>query len=178
MRRTLAGVTDKPGSPATASFVQSGITAVLLILFLLFTDVNVPDEAGALVSTPELVPYVNAYGLLALIGTAMILIVQTITSFAVINYFWVKKVHTGNVFTTLIAPAIGALGMVYALYLLWSNRQFAAGLAADSIIFKLMPLYVLGTLGVGFAYALYVKSAKPEVYALIGRTTFEEAHER
>lgn len=178
VRNSLGAVNPKHGSPAVASFVQSGITAVLLILFLLFTDVHVPDDSGALVSTPELVPYVNAYGLLALIGTAMILIVQTITSFAVINYFWVKKVHTGNVFTTLIAPAIGALGMIYALYLLWSNRQFAAGLAADSIIFKLMPLYVLGTLGIGFAYALYVKSAKPEVYALIGRTTFEEAHER
>ena len=178
LRNTLGAVNAKHGSPAVASFVQSGITAILMVLFLLFTDVNVPDAAGNAVSTPELVPYVNAYGLLALIGTAMILIVQTITSFAVINYFWVKRVHTGGVFTTLIAPAIGALGMMYALYLLWSNREFAAGLAADSIIFKLMPLYVLGTLGLGFAYAFYVKKAKPDVFSMIGRTTLEEAHER
>lgn len=178
VRRTLGGVNQKHGSPAIASFVQSGITVVLLLMFLLFTDVKVPDASGAAVSTPELVPYVNAYGLLALIGTAMILIVQTITSVAVVNYFWVKKVQTGGVLSTLVAPIIGALGMIFALYLLWTNRDFAAGLAADSIIFKLMPVYVLGILVLGFVYALYVKSRKPEVYQMIGRTTLEEAHTR
>ena len=173
MRNTIGAVNHKHGSPAIASFVQSGITAVLCILFLVGTDVVVE---GA--STPELVPYVNVYGLLALIGTAMILIVQTITSFAVISFFWVKKVHKGNVLTTLVAPLIGAAGMLYALSLLWSNRQFAAGLAADSLVFKLMPYYVVGLLLLGLAYALYVKSSKPEVYEMIGRTTLEEAHER
>ncbi len=147
MRNTIGKVNAKHGSPAMASFVQTGITVVLLcLLFLLFTDVKVADEAGALVSTPDLVPYVNVYGVLALIGTAMVLIVQTITSVAVVWYFWVKKVHQGNVLTTLVAPIIGALGMLYALYLLWSNRQFAAGLAADSMVFQLMPYYIVGLL--------------------------------
>ncbi len=178
MRNSLGKVNSAHGSPATASFVQSGITALLCLLFLLFTDVKVKDEAGALISTPDLVPYVNVYGVLALIGTAMVLIVQTITSVAVVWYFWVKKVHSGNVLTTLVAPAIGALGMIYALYLLWDNRQFAAGLAADSKVFQFMPYYVIGLLVAGIGYALYVRSAKPEVYDLIGRTTIEEAHER
>ena len=74
-------------SPAVASWIQSGITALLMVLFFFFTAVSVPDAAGKLVNTPALVPYVNAYGLLALIGTAMILIVQTICSAAVIWYF-------------------------------------------------------------------------------------------
>lgn len=178
VRRTLGAVNVKHGSPAIASFVQSGITIVLCLAFLAFTDVLVPDADGALVSTPDLVPYVNVYGLLALIGTAMILIVQTITSFAVIWYFWVKKIHSGNAITTLIAPLVGAAGMLYALYLLWSNRNFAAGLAADSLVFQWMPYYVVGILVIGFVYALYVRSAKPEIYAEIGRTTVEEAHER
>ena len=130
MRNSLGKVNVKHGSPATASFVQSAITLILLVAFFLFTNVYVED-----VATPELVPYVNVYGLLALIGTALILIVQTITSIAVIWFFWVKKVHKGNVITTMIAPILGALGMVYVLSLLWTNRDFAAGLAADSLVF-------------------------------------------
>jgi amino acid transporter len=177
-RRTLGSVNTVHGSPAIASFVQSGITLLLCLLFLLLTDVKAPDAGGALVSTPALVPYVNVYGLLALIGTAMVLIVQTITSVAVVWYFWVRKVHPGGVLTTLVAPVVGALGMIYALYLLWSNREFAAGLAADSRVFRLMPYYVIGLLVLGIGYALYVRSTKPEVYDLIGRTTMEEAHER
>lgn len=173
VRRTIGAVNVKHGSPANASFVQSAITIILCILFALFTNVYVEGEA-----VPELIPYVNLYGLLALIGTAMILIVQTIVSIAVIWYFWVKKVHKGNFLTTLIAPLIGALGMLYALYLLWTNRNFAAGLAADSLVFQWMPYYVVGVLVIGIVYALYVRAAKPEVYAEIGRTTVEEAHER
>ena len=173
LRRSIGSVNAKHGSPATASFVQSAITLVLCILFLLFTNVYIEGEA-----VPELVPYVNVYGLLALIGTAMILIVQTITSFAVISFFWFKKVHKGNVIATLICPILGAVGMLYALYLLWSNRNFAAGLAADSLVFTLMPVYVIGLLVIGFGYAAWVKSKRPDLYAEIGRTTIEEAHER
>ena len=173
LRRSIGSVNAKHGSPATASFVQSGITLVLCILFLLFTNVYIEGEA-----VPELVPYVNVYGLLALIGTAMILIVQTITSFAVISFFWVKKVHKGNVIATLICPILGALGMLYALWLLWSNRNFAAGLAADSLVFTLMPVYVIGLLVIGFGYAAWVRAKRPDLYAEIGRTTIEEAHER
>jgi amino acid transporter len=178
LRNTLGAVNAKHGSPAIASFVQSGITLVLTLLFFAFTHVYVADSAGNPVDTPVLVPYVNEYGILALIGTAMILIVQTLTSLAVIGYFWGKKIHKGNVFSTLIAPIIGALGMVYALYLLWSNLAFAAGLASDSLIMKAFPWIVVGTFLIGILYALYVRSSKPEIYAEIGRTTLEEAHER
>jgi amino acid transporter len=178
VRNSLGHVNAKHGSPAIASFVQSGITVLLMVLFLLFTNVYVPDAAGNPVDTPDLVPYVNAYGLLALIGTAMVLIVQTITCLAVIWFFWVKKVHKGNILNTLVAPIVGAAGMLYVLYLLWSNRNFAAGLAADSLVFQWMPYYVVGLFLVGVVYALYVRAKAPAVYAEIGRTTIEEAHER
>ncbi|MBU6311019.1 MAG: APC family permease [Actinomycetales bacterium] len=173
LRRTIGAVNAKHGSPATASIVQSVITIVLCLAFLLFTNVYIEGEA-----VPELIPYVNVYGLLALIGTAMILIVQTITSIAVIWYFWVKKVNKGNVITTLLCPILGAAGMLYALYLLWNNRDFAAGLAADSLVFRLMPVYIIALLVIGFGYALWVRAKRPDLYAEIGRTTLEEAHER
>jgi hypothetical protein len=68
--------------------------------------------------------------------------------------------------------------MLYALWLLWSNRQFAAGLAADSLVFTLMPVYVLGLLILGFAYAGWVRAKRPDLYAEIGQSTMDEAHER
>ena len=178
VRRTLGGVNVKHGSPAFASFAQSGITLVLTLLFFAFTHVFVPDAKGNPVDTPSLVPYVNEYGILALIGTAMILIVQTFTSIAVIWFFWVKRAHKGNPLTTLVAPVIGAAGMLYALFLLWQNKDFAAGLASSSLIVQLMPWYVVGLVVLGFGYALWVRSSNPEIYAEIGRTTLEEAHER
>jgi amino acid transporter len=179
VRHTLGSVNHKHGSPAVASFVQSGITLVLTLAFFAFTHVLVPDaNGGAAVDTPALVPYVNLYGILALIGTAMVLVVQTFTSFAVIGFFWVKKVHKGNLLTTLVAPLIGAAGMLYALLLLWQNRAFAAGLASDSAIMTQMPFYIVGLVVIGVVYALLVKKYKPQVYAEIGQTTLEEAHER
>jgi len=178
VRNTLGAAHPVHRSPAIASWIQSGITAVLMVLFFLFTAVSVPDANGTPVDTPSLVPYVNAYGLLALIGTAMILIVQTICSLAVIWYFAVKKVHPGNPLWTVVAPAIGGLGMLYALYLLWTNRDFAAGYGSESLVFKLMPLYVVLTLAVGFGYTLWLRRAHPATYREVGRTVLEEAHER
>ena len=38
--------------------------------------------------------------------------------------------------TTLICPLIGGVAMLYVVWLLWDNRAFAAGLAANSDVFK------------------------------------------
>ena len=179
VRNTIGSTNEAHQSPAVASWIQMGITIVLTVLFFLFTAVSVPDaNGGPAVDTPELVPYVNLYGILALIGTAMILIVQTICSAAVISYFFVKKVHPGNVLWSLVCPLIGGAGMIYALSLLWQNREFAAGLGAGSKVFTFMPAYIVLTLVVGVGYALWLRAAHPDTYSEIGRTTLEEAHER
>ena len=123
-------------------------------------------------------PYTNIYGLLALIGTAAILLVQAICSAAVIWYFWVRKTHRGNVITTLVAPLIGGVAMLYVVWLLWDNRAFAAGYAANSLVFKSGPYIILGVFVLGLAYAGWMRIAKPEAYAEIGRTVIEDAHER
>ena len=41
-----------------------------------------------------------------------------------------------------------------------------------------MPGYVVVTLVLGIGYALWLRSAHPDTYNEIGRTTLEEAHER
>src|SRR3954470_1045405 len=177
-RSTVGATHPKHGSPYIASAVQAGITLVIVLLFAGFTAVQVPDANGVPVDTPSLVPYTNIYGLLALIGTAAILLVQAICSAAVIWYFWVRKTHPGNVITTLIAPLIGGVAMLYVVWLLWDNRAFAAGYAANSLVFKAGPYIILAVFVLGLAYAVWMRFAKPEAYAEIGRTVIDDAHER
>ena len=178
VRKTIGAAHRTHGSPYIASALQSLITLVLVLLFAVFTAVQVPDASGTPVDTPSLVPYTNVYGLLALIGTAAILLVQAICSVAVIWFFWVKKTHRGNVITTLICPLIGALAMFYVVWLLWDNRAFAAGYAANSLVFKMAPYLILAIFVIGLVYALWLRASKPATYAEIGRTVLEEAHER
>jgi amino acid transporter len=178
VQSTIGAAHPKHGSPYIASAVQSVITLVIVLLFAGFTAVQVPDASGTPVDTPSLVPYTNIYGLLALIGTAGILLVQAICSAAVIWYFWVRKTHRGNVITTLICPAIGGVAMLYVVWLLWDNRAFAAGLAANSQVFKAAPYMILAVFLIGLAYAVWLRFARPATYAEIGRTVMEDAHER
>jgi hypothetical protein len=107
-----------------------------------------------------------------------ILIVQTITSLAVIWYFHVKKTHPGNLLTTGIIPALGGLGMIYVVYLLFSNLSFAGGGASGSPMFKAIPYIVIGTFVVGLVIVLGLRMRNPTVYRSIGRTVLEESHER
>ena len=178
VRSTIGSTHPKHGSPWIASTIQSIITLLIVLAFAFFTAVQVPDANGTPVDTPTLVPYVNVYGLLALIGTAAILLVQAICSAAVVWYFWVRKTHRGNVITTLICPLIGGVAMLYVVWLLWDNREFAAGLAAKSDVFKVAPYMILAAFLIGLVYALWLRSAKPNDYAEIGRTVMEDTHER
>ena len=122
-------------TPHVASMTQSAITLAFTLGFYLLTTDGDDPFTGA---------YIFQYGLLAILGTMMILIVQAITCLAVIWYFHVKKVHPGNLLTTGLIPALGGLGMLYVVWLLIDNIEFAGGLAADSLFFNLIPWLVIG----------------------------------
>jgi len=68
--------------------------------------------------------------------------------------------------------------MAYVVYLLLSNISFAGGAASDSLFFKLIPWLVVATFLAGLIGVLFLKSRNTEVYNAIGRTVFEESHER
>jgi amino acid transporter len=168
-RATLGASHGKHQTPYIASIVQSVITLVLTFGFYFLTgDGSDPTTGG----------YVYQYGLLALLGTMAILIVQAITSVAVIWYFHVKKAAPGHVLTTGVIPGLGGLGMLYVVYLLLSNIDFAGGAAAGSPFFTAIPWIVIGTFGAGLIGILVLRSRNRPVYDAIGRTVFEEAHSR
>ncbi len=156
-------------TPHVASMVQSVITLVLTLGFYFLADQGDLAFEGA---------YIYQYGLLAILGTMAILIVQAITSLAVIWYFHVKKAAPGNLLTTGIIPAIGGLGMLYVVWLLIDNLEFAGGLAAGSPFFEAIPWIVIGTFVLGLLAVMLLKSTNRPVYDSIGRSVYEEAHER
>ena len=149
--------------------MQSVITLVLTVGFYFFTTNGSDPSNGG---------YIYEYGLLAILGTMAILIVQAITSLAVIWYFHVKKAQPGNILTTGIIPALGGLGMLYVVYLLLSNINFAGGAASGSPFFNAIPWIVIATFVAGLIGILALRSRNRPVYDAIGRTVFEETHER
>jgi hypothetical protein len=149
--------------------VQSGITLALTILFYFLTTNGDDVTKGA---------YIYQYGLLAILGTMAILIVQAITSLAVIWYFHVKKAQPGNILTTGVIPALGGLGMLYVVWLLIDNIKFAGGAGSAAPFFTAIPYLVIATAVVGLIGIMWLKSRNKPVYDAIGRTVFEETHER
>ena len=153
----------KHASPWVASAAQSAFTVFLLV--------------GCLVTGAD--PYLDLFVLVAIQATILLLLVQTMCSFATIYYFHVKKEHpeTANWWRTLTAPILGGIGMMYVTYLMLSNMKTAAGAASGTLWFKLIPYIVILLLVGSMAVAAYWRSRAPHHYAKIGRTVFDEIHD-
>jgi amino acid transporter len=160
--RNLGKTHPTHGSPYVASFTQTAIAALIVVLFWV---------AGQ-------DPYLGLYVLMALLGTFAILIVQTICSFAVIGFFSRHRPEGRHWFRTFLAPLLGGIGMGTVVVLLLLNASTAAGDAADTLLFKLIPWIIVGVFLAGIAIALYMRARSPERYRLIGRIIYEDTSER
>jgi amino acid transporter len=158
--RRLGEAHPKHASPWIASLTQS-VFAGILIIVCAVTDSD---------------PYAELFVLVAILATLSLLIVQTMSSISTVVYFHVKKQHpeTASWWRTLLAPIIGGAGMVYVIYLMASNMTAAAGTASETLLFKMIPYLVAVLLFGSMAVAVYLRSAKPDVYARIGSTVFDD----
>lgn len=162
--RFLGASHPKHGSPYIAGFVQTAVAAAI-VLFYAATGRD---------------PYTQLYGVMAILGTAGIMIVQALAAFSVVSYFHVQRQHpeTAHWFRTLVAPALGGIGMIYVVFLLFQNMNFAAGDASSDAIFKAVPwiVAVIGLAGLGFA--LVTKRLDPARYERMGHVVLDDAKER
>lgn len=160
LQKTIGATHPTHGSPYIASFVQTGISLVIILAFW---------AAG-------MDPYVHMYTLLAILGTMAILIVQSLCAFAVVAYFHFHKNHPSSAhwFKTFLAPLLGGIGMLYVVYLLWVHKDAAAGTASGTLLFKLTPWIVVTVAVVGAAMAAYFKFNDKRRYELIGRIVYED----
>jgi amino acid transporter len=157
---SLGKTHSKYKAPYVASFVQTGISVVIVALFAIFCGTNDPSTQA----NGEL------YGLMALFGTILILVAQAIVSVAIIVYFRKHHPEEHHWWRTLVAPIISFLAQSYVIGLLVVNLDFLGG--GFAFAKWLMPLafaiVVLGIIG-----ALYMKKKQPGKYDLIGRLIYE-----
>jgi amino acid transporter len=156
----LAKTHPKYKSPHIASCVQSALAVVIIVLFMIFAGMDDPNRQA----------YLMLYGLMALLGTAIIMIAQAVVSLAIIVYFRTHHPDDHHWFETLIAPLISFVAQIYIVWLLFNNMGFLGGGVpfADWIKWIIAAIIAIGICG-----AWYLKSAKPEVYDKLGRLLYE-----
>jgi amino acid transporter len=147
-------------SPHIGSITQSVLAALIIVAFCLVMGTDDPTKQA----------YLGIYGLMALVGTALIMFAQALVSVAIIFYFMKNHPEEHHWFETMVAPAIAFIAQIIVLYMLFTNMDFLGG----GLPFANWILWIdLGVLVIGFAGALYLKSAKPQVYDQLGRIMYE-----
>ncbi len=108
--------------------------------------------------------------------TLAVIVVQLIVSLAVIGYFnRVGRSEPLAWWKTLLAPALGAIAQGIVVILLLKNITFLAG--SETMVVKLIPLYVVAIAALGYAYALYLRSSDRARYDMIGKLHDDELEE-
>lgn len=153
----FARVHPRHGSPARAAVAVAVIVAVLVV------PLGLANRAGEGLDA-------QLFGL----GTVGVLVLMTLVSAAVIAWFTRKGVPPGaNRFKCFVAPAlaIAALGPTVVLAVL--HFDLVVGGAPGQNLGLLLVL--AASLVIGAGLALYFRSAKPQVFARLGRADTGEA---
>lgn len=146
----LGKVHPKHFSPFVAATTVGIVWIIILTIFL-----PTGKEAGYL------------YALFAGLGEYFLVMIVFMASIAIIAYFRKNPQFKFSVWTTLIAPGLGAIGVAFVLVKAVMNFNALTGESGTVSIYIFTGI-ILIAVG-GFAYASYLKRAKPEVYGLIGR---------
>ncbi|MCV3766561.1 APC family permease [Rhizobium sp. TRM95796] len=148
--KALGKAHARHGSPHVAGWLQSATAALILALFVL---------GGA-------DPYAVVFSWMSALAVIGILAVQALVCVAIILFFR-KTPSRHGVWTTVIAPAAALIGLLGALGLVIANLSLLSG--SESLIVKAFP-YVIALVGLaGAAFALRVKSTRPDFYATLGK---------
>jgi amino acid transporter len=147
-------------SPHVASFTQSAIASLCIVIYALKEGYNDPNGQA----------YLGVYGLFAVLGVVIILAAQALVSLAIIMYFRTHHREEHHWWKTLIAPLIALVTQAYVIYLCISNMAFLGGgyRFADYIVW-----IDIAVVGIGIVGAFYIKSSDPKKFDEIGRLVFE-----
>ncbi|MBB6404512.1 APC family permease [Arthrobacter sp. AZCC_0090] len=132
------------GAPQFAGVVQIAFAAIAAGLFAL----------AGLDPITALVPSMLGF------GTLCVIVLQALAALSIVVYF--RRARDPRLWSTLIAPGIGFIGLLAIVVLAITNFDVVAGSSEISI--RLMPLLLVGALIGGLLYASYLKRSKPAVY--------------
>lgn len=147
-------------TPHVASFVQTAASLIIVLLFAYFGGANDPNTQA----------YGELYGLMALLGTIIILVAQAVVSIAIIVFFYREHPEDRHWLKTVAAPALAFLSQSYVVYLCLTNMDFLGGGFSFA---NWIPWIDLAVLVLGIAGAFYIKASNPARYEKIGRMIYE-----
>jgi amino acid transporter len=151
----LGHVHPRNHSPHRASLVQTVLTVGVVTAFAV---------AG-------LDPYTNLATSLLGVGTLGIVVLQLFAAVAVIGYF--RRRSDGHWWRTLLAPALGVLGLGASAVLLVLNFPLLTG--TGSPVVNSLPWLLVAAAVFGIGYAVWLRARRPQRYA--GIAVVEERRE-
>lgn len=150
----------KHKSPYVGSFTQSAFAALIVAAFCVFMGTgNAEREA-----------YAGIYGLMALVGTSLIMFAQAVVSLAILLYFRKHHPEEQHWFKTIGAPIFACVAQLYVIWLLFANIQQLSG----GLTFARYILWIdVAVVALGFAGAMWLQVARPKTYDQLGHLIYE-----
>jgi amino acid transporter len=149
--RTFGRTVPGTGAPKNGSLAQSAVGLAVIVLFAV---------AGW-------DPLVQLFFWGGTGGGLGVLILVTVTSFAVIGYF-ARKPSGEDLLHRVIAPVIASVALLVMTYLAFDNIAGLLGVEPGSTPAIVVPSSFIVLLILGSLWALYLKSSRPQTYSGIG----------
>ncbi|MGV0807983.1 APC family permease [Mycolicibacterium setense] len=144
-------------SPHRASVI---VTVLELIAIAVIAAATGFDAAG----TDAFTVYIRMNGL----GAIAVVFLMCVVSIAVLGYFRRNRaLAEGKLWKTVVAPALGLVGLLMILVLALQN--VGALIGASTTVSMLLTVALPVVFAGGFCYARRLRSSKPAVYQQIGR---------
>ena len=156
--RALGQFHPRRYSPSIASLTQSGVNAVVVLAFAL----------------GGLDPYLSLAASMVGISTLGIVALQTVAAISIVAFFWRRGEI--DVWRTVIAPLIGAVGLSVAAVLLTVNYSTLTG--TKSAWVNGLPVLLIGVAIAGVGYALWLRRTRPGIYRGLAAGTLRRSSER
>lgn len=126
----------KHASPAVASLTVTGLTSAVLVAFML----------------AQADPFTVIYFWLVGVGTLGVLVLQAAGAASVVGFFIRNRQHAASVWSRLIAPALGGIGLAVAIVLAVINFPLLTGVSSGP--FTLLPALIVLAAVVGLVIGI------------------------
>jgi amino acid transporter len=153
--RAFARVNERTGAPVVGSLAQTVLAVVVLLVFVL-ADAD---------------PVLKLFTWLTNMGALGVVLLMTVTSFAVVAYFAQRGDHGLGAWRTRIAPVLAGLALAVILVLGVLNFNVLITSSQDAPTDKMaiiLPVILFAAALVGMAVAAALRGSRPDVYANIG----------
>lgn len=160
--------TSRAGAPWAGSVAQTVIAIVVVIGFALAGEAL--GGAAALGDSAFLYPVLTMFTWLTNTGAMGLVLLMAVIAAAVIGFF--RKNPRGlSVWTTVVAPVISGIALLWVFVMILMNFQLMLGQAEPDASTFVLPGMIFAAAIVGIVWALVLRSARPKIYRQIGHGT-------